>query len=338
MLSRRPSGGRLDRGRAGGQTPLFSGDFASFLQRVGVTALQVVQVDRGMTYGGTMLQTGVGTTVITLTGALNSGLAVVPIGVLCTLLGARGVWTGSVTYDSGLTFEQTFTSSATVALTGKGAGLTLNIDATAALGTEAWVATCAALADQSGNAFHFAQATAAQQPILARSGTTTYLQMSAGISALAAATYSHVAPGTTPFWMLTVFRQDVWNGAGAQDLLWFDNSGNNGVYQITASPTLQSIGNTAITNSAGAVGSWFRGAQLYDNTVNSYWRIGATQTTGAMGNNISTAPGWLGWTTAARRAAWSFYARIIVNGEPSASQRAAIDAAIASIPGLSVSV
>lgn len=136
----------------------FNGNFATLFP----TAYQVLQSDLGLTYGGTLRHT-VGTgPVITLTGAI-SGVPTA-ITVTCTLAGALGVWQGLVTYGDGTT--QAFTSAATVALTGRGAGLTLNIAAGAAVLADVWRATCAGLADQTANAKNSSQATPALQPIL----------------------------------------------------------------------------------------------------------------------------------------------------------------------------
>jgi hypothetical protein len=80
-------------------------------------------------YGTTMTLTGTGSATITLTSTTpGSGLTLpYEIRVLVTLGGGLGTWTGKVSYDEGATFEQAFTSAASVDLTGKGEGFTMVI-------------------------------------------------------------------------------------------------------------------------------------------------------------------------------------------------------------------
>lgn len=124
---------------------------------------QSVQTDLGLTYGSILLATGTTPPVITLSGSLIT--VPVPITVNCTLLGARGTWTGTYSFDGGLTTTP-FTSSATIPLTGAGSGLTLNIATGTAAVDNVWRATCSGLADQTTNGFNYSQAAASLQPII----------------------------------------------------------------------------------------------------------------------------------------------------------------------------
>jgi len=159
-----------------GNDQLPSGRYGSYIEDNGIMnagginyaslfpgAYQVIQSDLGLTYGGTLLASGTTPPVITLTGTLST--TPVPITVSCTVIGALGAWSGTYSFDNGAT-STPFTSAATVPLTGKGTGLTLNIAAGSALSNNVWKATCAGLADQSGNAKHNAQATASAQPVI----------------------------------------------------------------------------------------------------------------------------------------------------------------------------
>lgn len=72
---------------------------------------------------------------LTLSGTLSRPLN---LRVECTLLGARGTWTGRYSFDNGVTWTA-FTSAATVALTGS--GLTLAIATGSAAVDNVWTAS-----------------------------------------------------------------------------------------------------------------------------------------------------------------------------------------------------
>jgi hypothetical protein len=125
-----------------GPEVLFSGDFTSLLS--GLTVRSFWQPHLSLVEDTTLAHTAGSGPAITLTGT-RSG-APTSIVVTTTLGGTLGVWTGLLTYIDGTT--QAFTSAATVALTGRGAGLTLNIAAgTAVIATDVWKAAAATLTD-----------------------------------------------------------------------------------------------------------------------------------------------------------------------------------------------
>ncbi len=159
--------GRLDR-RSSARRGAFNGQFASLFPG----AYQVLQTDRGLTYGGTMLPTAgnTSTTALTLTGSLAT--APVPIWVRCMGGGAvDGVGAWFEIYYDGLgitpaTFVFPF-PGAPLALPGAGAGLSLMWSAGNAVLGDTWKVTCAALADQTANGNHAVQAGPTAQPIVA---------------------------------------------------------------------------------------------------------------------------------------------------------------------------
>ena len=134
-------------------------------------AFQAVQTDIGLTYGGILRATtgNTATTVVSLTG--NTAGVAVPIWVKSTNSGAVG---------SGATFSIYYDGAGTVAamtglvpvvgtpipLTDAGTGVSLTWTAGSGVFNNTWKATCAGLADQSGNGLHYTQLLAASQPIL----------------------------------------------------------------------------------------------------------------------------------------------------------------------------
>lgn len=258
----------------------FNGNFATLFTGV----LQSVQSDLGLTYGGTMLAAGTTPPVITLTGAL-SGVPTA-ITITDTLPGILGTWTGLVTYGDATT--QAFTSAATVALTGRGAGLTLNIAAGAALGDNTWKATCAGLADQSGNGKHFVQATVTAQPVI-----TVGLNGFPGLlfdgvdDNLIASGFTMPVPGTTPSYTFAVFRWITW---GVKNIMG-RSSGSGFIFGMTATPRTATNNATNIINLTGAVVGTFGIVEVNrTNSASDPFKCGTVTVTGNAGNLGCT--GW----------------------------------------------
>jgi hypothetical protein len=204
-------------------------------------AYQVVQTDKGLTYGGTTLATGTTPPVGTLAGTITG--AGVPIWFKCTTGGAIGSGAVFSAYADGAGTTPFMTGIAPsagtpVALTGVGAGLTHAWAAGTAATDNVWKATCSALADQSGNGYHFTQAAPGRQPIISIGLNGKVSLLFDGVDDVFTSTCSLPAPGTTPLYGLAVYRVPVW-GANHQ-LLTSTAGGGPGIYMPpTASPAMQ---------------------------------------------------------------------------------------------------
>jgi len=187
----------------------FNGDFAALLTSAGVTTLHYWQPDRLLVEDTTLRHTAGSGPVITLSGTRTG--APTSIIITTTLGGALGVWTGLVTYVDGTT--QAFTSGATVALTGRGAGLTLNIAAgTAVIATDVWQACAATLTDPV-TGFSLASDGPTKSPLI-----TTGINGRAGISTDGVNTFLHNNTVDLPapsFTLLAACRRLVVPGSNA---------------------------------------------------------------------------------------------------------------------------
>lgn len=143
--------------------PAFDGDFSKFF--TGPSAAWQPHV--ALTYAATLLAAGTTPPVITLS---LPPTVTTPIRIEVVSGGALGAWTGKISYDSpragGGTFAQTFTSAATVDLTGAGLGGRIAIAAGAAATDNVWRACKSQLSDTTGRNHHLIQATAGKQAIV----------------------------------------------------------------------------------------------------------------------------------------------------------------------------
>ncbi len=246
-------------------------------------AYQVVQTDLGLTYGGTLLDTGGAGPVITLTGTLNAGLTPVPIWVKCTLGGALGVWTFAVYYDgTGTTPAMTGTSSGVpIPLSGAGAGLTLNFAAGVATLNNIWKATCSALADQSGNGLHYSQANAAKQPVIG-AGPNGKPEL---IFDAVDDTMSSTLVTASPFKLWMIFRAAV-NGGGCaycgESVL---------LYCLTGDPSAgvtQYAGSAFANSTAMGISTYTRVTASYTNSTSDSMLVGASAPTTGQNAGAST--------------------------------------------------
>jgi len=145
--------------------PGFDGNFAALFPG----AYLVLQTDRGLTYGGTPRATGTTPPVGTLSGSLAT--VPVPIWFACTTPGPIGGGAVFAAFADGLGVTPFMTgitpaAGVPVPLTGPCAGLSMAWAAGTAAADNIWKATCAGLADQSGNAKHAIQPAASSQPIV----------------------------------------------------------------------------------------------------------------------------------------------------------------------------
>lgn len=282
-----------------------------------------------MTEGTTLSATGTTPPVITFSGTRNG--KPYPIWVKCnTTGGALGVWTGDVYYDgAGTTSEQSFTSAATVALTGKGAGLTLNIAAGNAATNNVWKATCGTWGDLAATPHDMTQATATKQPIIT-AGLNGWpgLLFDGSSQNLVSSGYNLAAPGTTNFGRLLVARQITWTTG--KNLVGETSNGNVGIIHThTATPSIAAFNTSNSTDVAMTLNTWFRVRALWSNSTGDYLKVGATSVTGVnLGNSSAN-----GQEIAS--AAGAGFANIEVlaygiwtGGDLSAADIAAVDAAI----------
>ncbi len=308
----------------------FNGNFASLFTPG--TVLQSVQTDLGLTYGGTLLATGTTPPVITLTGTLAG--APTAITVTDTLPGILGTWTGLVTYGDNST--QAFTSAAAVALTGKGAGLTLNIAAGAAAGDNTWKATCSGLADQSGNGKNYSQATASTQPLIAVGVNGIASLLFDGVDDVLTSTLTLPAPGTTPSFAWVIYRY-IDSVAAANHYLLSDSTGGQLLlYSNSGAAVTEQFNNSNANPVAIAFGTFTRDEAYFSNSASDYHKSGGTT---ASGTNAGNAAG--GTRSIAGPVSFGHVevlALVYTNTLPSGAQLAALSAAVTSKYGSGVSV
>jgi len=283
-------------------------------------AYQSVQTDLGLTYGGTMLASGTTPPVITLTGSL-SGVAV-PIRVECTVLGARGVWQGRVSFNGGSTFPQTFTSAATIPLTGAGTGLTLNIATGTAAVDNVWLATCSALADQSGNGANYSQATPANQPVVTVGLGGCPGLLFDGTNDDFGSTLSQPAPGTQKWSVFGVFKHITWN---TNDVPFASRNTADGLTSSGVTPQITFFnGSSMPVNNGATLGSWVEFEVELQNTASDRLKLGTVTTSGIAGNAVLLNPR-IGSLGGSRFSNMELLALVYVPGTPSfAAARAAV--------------
>lgn len=244
----------------------FSGAFASLFPG----ALQVVQTDIGLTYGTTMLATGTTPPVITLSGSLST--VPVPITVTCTLIGIRGIWTGTYSFDGGST-TTAFTSAATINLTGKGSGLVLNIAAGTAAINDVWKATCSGLADQSGGGWNYSQAGTGQPIITVGINGKPGLLFDATRTTYLSSSFAAPVPGTTAYSIYMVMTPATF---GSQQN-FIGSTGSPGASTLYDPGSLTSLTqfNGASANMSAVAAARARIVADYTNSINDRIKSGS---------------------------------------------------------------
>jgi hypothetical protein len=307
----------------------FAGDFSALVTSTPV--IQYYRPDVNSALGGTLLFTGT-SPAITITGS-----AAAPVGVLVKVT-TGGTLTNAkidVSYDGGVTWAMSgVTSAATVALTGAGSGITLNMAAGTYVLNNTYLGTLQTIHDFGTGAHDMTQATAAQQPTLDGLGVNgrPFARLTGGTVRMSAA-QSMPAPATTPNFIWATWRFDTWHATGANDVIWCANGANAHVVLTTAaqvSPALSYSSGTLQGPTFGSgIGCWVHGHEQYSsNSVNDYLLMAGTQIGGAStGNNVSASPMWLGSPTAGRSAAYSLATRLITQVKPTATELAQLRAA-----------
>ncbi len=191
----------LFRGGSAGASPAPTPP-ASLLAAEFPAAFQVFEFGVGLLYGSVPRATAgnTSTTVIALTGVI-AGVAV-PIWVVATNSASIGSGaTFNVYYDGlGVTPAMagvTPSAGTPVALTGAGLGLSLTWTAGTSVNTNSWKATCAGIADQSGNGQDGAQIVLASQ-LLVTAGLNGKPGLLGAAGATMATSLGLPACGTTP--------------------------------------------------------------------------------------------------------------------------------------------
>lgn len=184
--------------------------------------------------------------------------------------------------------------------------------------------------DLSGNGVNFAQGTAGFQPALVASAINGRPAVqSDGVDDALTASWARVAPGTQPFYLWLVCRQDTWS---SNDYICGDFSGNGfAVVQNVGSPTAGVYNSsTASTNSAATLGSFFRWEAQLQNTIADYLKIGSTNATGTSSSNQAGSGNVAlfnsGPIIASRYAAVTIAEAFIHLGTPDVSKRTELDA------------
>jgi hypothetical protein len=292
------------------------------------------QSDHGVVEGSTLKASGTTPPAITFTGTRVGRPC--SITVKCpTTGGARGTWLGTVSYDGGTTVSESFTSAATIALTGKGYGLVLNIPTGNAATDNVWKATIATWKDQKGTK-DYAQATAGSQFVIGVGVGNRPGFISDGTDDFMAATgLTLAAPGTTPTFIYAGFRTVSWV---INRWVYAANTGTvPSIAQVTATPDIDArCGVVGPITTGAAVGTFTRVMAMFQHTTADYIKAGsASAVTGVdLGNNTGTGV-QLAASVGASFGANEYLFHCYLNAAPSAAQLAAADAIAARLyPGL----
>lgn len=295
-----------------------------------------IQTDLGLDYGSSLLQTAGSAIAVGLSGSITGINNAKPIRVTTTA-GALGVSQYSVSYDGGSTVAQTGATAASVPLSAV-PGANITFTSATYVGNEVYVATCAKLADQSGNGNHFVQATASAQPQI-----TVGLNGRCGLlfdgvnDFLACGSLTLAAPGTTPTYLMGVFRIVTWsvnaepiscqNFAHAHQFICA-----TGTPGIAANSGSQSVTrNTLAVNTFGCCEAWF------NNSASDYVHIGTdTDQLGILGNNASSSGRWIGQGESGQFLNFEMFAFVHASAQP--ADRAAIRSAVTANYGNTVNV
>jgi len=253
-----------------------------------------VQTNLGLTYGGTLLPAAgnTATSVVSLSGSLPT--VATPIRVKS--VNSATVGSGAsfqLSYDAGATFPTTVAPSVGVPipLGGPASGLSITFAAGSGVANNTWDATCAALADQTGNGFGFSQATAGFQPVI---GVGVNGVPSLLFGSVAATTFTSTlnmpAPGTTPWALAAVFKTTTYVVSGRY--IGAASAANIGmIWSSPSTPTLQIFnGSGADSSNQLPVGTWGAVDCGFTNSNADYCRPGTgAGTTGAnAGNSAGT--------------------------------------------------
>lgn len=271
-----------------GPPPAFAGAWATLFPG----AFQVVQTDLGLTYGGTPLATAgnTSTTVLTLTGTL----ATVPVPIWAVATNTLAIGSGAqfnIYYDGlGVTPAMVGVTPAVatpVALTGAATGLFLAWSAGASVSADSWKATCAGLADQSGNTKDYSQATASKQPVITVGLNGKPGLLADGVNDTLVSLLNMPAPATTPWTLLAVMQ----NAAGNSSTRPLGSSSAN-------SPGFAVTGTGFSQTGAGNIGAGWSTAQY--SVITAYFSGTTSDSLKIGSNSIITGSAASGGATTGR--------------------------------------
>lgn len=322
-------GGRVSGRRLVGSAPIaaapFNGSFATLFPG----AFQVVQTDLGLTYGGTPLATATNTstTVLTLTGTL----ATVPVPIWAVATNTLAIGAGAqfnIYYDGlGVTPAMVGVTPAVatpVALTGAATGLSLAWSAGASVNADSWKATCAGLADQSGNTKNYSQATASKQPIVTVGLNGKPGLLGDGVDDFFTSTFNLPDQAVTPWLVYFIMNQITW--VSGRRPLGVNSGTNFGLNQQSSSPNLSTL-NGGVLNPGLAVGVWGVVESQMLNGATSFERMGTTKVTGALAFGPNAGGTQIFGTASANAANVEMLALIYAPAQSTAAVAAAVNSA-----------
>jgi hypothetical protein len=326
-----------NQGFGAGAAP-FNGDFASLFPG----ALQSLQSDRGLTYGGTPLPTtgNTSTTALTLTGSL----ATKPVPIWWKAENTLAIGAGasfSVYYDGlGVTPAMngvTPVAATPVPLTGAASGLSATWSAGNSVLNDTWKATGSALADQTANALHYSQASATLQPIVALGLNGFASLLFDGVDDFLQSALDLPAPGTTPTFVWAVYRI-ISNATGNGAIIASTSLGAAIYSPIGVRSTGQFNGTARNINAGSNGGAWVRTEALFSASAADYVRCGATLAAAGLsaGNSDPAAARFIAGGAGNTPHSVELLAAIHTPYLPSAAVLAAANAAIATQYGGSV--
>lgn len=199
-------------------------------------------------------------------------------------------------------------------------------------GVSAW-------ADQSGNGNDATQATGIMQPAFNASGLNGRgtLGFDGSNDHLVFSSLDLPAPGTTPIWIWTVFRQDAWISG---DSLYGAGASVVRCRKMGVTPQLRpSNASDGPLNAGAVVASWCRLENLFTNSTSDYLKLASTTATGSNCGNNDPASGAfvLGSHVTGSSFADSTHAAFgICLGNPSGAEKTALDAWVAAYYGAGV--
>jgi len=320
----RPLGG-------GGGPPPFDGNFAPLFP----AALVVVQSDRGLSYGATLLPNAGNTSTASM--ALAGPTPAVP-----TPIWLRGL-AGSVAdiyYDGlGVTVGMAgvpWTNGVPIALTGAAAGMTITPSAGTLVAGETWKATCAQLADQTANGKHYVAGAPAEQFLVGSFAGGLCLDSDAIDDHMV----STVALPPAGFFYYSIF-QALARGAGFG--AYFGSGPRTGELQTStgAAASLFMFSGSAVLGSNVAMpASFCRVYCAYTGTAADQLKCGsnAPLTGTNTGSGFSSDASIGAFPVGANAAKMRLVLHVISTGALSPAQIAAIDAAVTTKYGASVQV
>lgn len=323
MSSRRVPGRTIRRGAsaiASAGLPPFDGNFAALVPG----AYQVIQSDRGITYGGSM-RAGAGST-STATMNLTGAVATTPVPVWLRLSSGT---TADIYYDgAGLVPAMAgvpVAANVPTVLTGAGTGLSITPSPGTFIAGDTWRATCAALADQTAGAKHYSQAVVTRQPLVGPGLNGKPSLRFAGAHKMTAALTTPTS-GNTPLSIYLAFSptsmggQAIYTGCDSSCTLY---SATGNVNQLILYPPPTSTIATTLTQAPTRVlGTWAGGS------ITDSLKVGSSPVVTGLGADVGINNMGIGGSSGADFFCTMDLYLMIVAPAISPAQMATLDAAL----------